>query len=316
VAGVDAAVRFPQPRCPVESLRIRLFGPLEISVGRVRLPPFATRKSRSLFSYLLMHTDRAHPRDVLAGMFWGDMPEAVARKHLRDALWRIRQVIAGAERHGLQLEVEAQVVSVGLAGTSWLDTREFETGLRALDARAPDDLTDRDAGALHQAVDLYRADLLQEVYDDWCTYERDRLRMLAVDALQRLMQFHSRRDEWLVALGCGHRLLAADPLHEVVHRGMMRCYASMGNRAAAVRQYRACAELLHTELGVEPAPDTTLLYDRICLGDGAPHPAPDVHTRAAATEVLRQLRRADLTLRRTRRDVRAAAEALRRAGFE
>src|SRR5687767_12281770 len=78
----------------MENVRIRMFGRLEMTLGAERLRPFATRKSRSLFAYLLLYRDRCHPRDVLAGMFWGEYPEPVARKHLRDALWRIRQVVA------------------------------------------------------------------------------------------------------------------------------------------------------------------------------------------------------------------------------
>jgi len=35
---------------------------------------FPTKKARSLFAYLLTHRDRAHSRELLAGLFWDDLP--------------------------------------------------------------------------------------------------------------------------------------------------------------------------------------------------------------------------------------------------
>ena len=315
--GVEPAGVMPGNVVFMETLSIRMFGPLEITVGAQRLPQFATRKSRSLFSYLVLHRDRAHSRDVLAGTFWGEYPDAIARKHLRDALWRIRQVLASAKRHGLQLEIEGQAVGVDMGHRSWLDIREFETGVSRLEGRTPEEMTPEEADLLRSAVDLYRADLLAEVYDDWCVYERERLRILALEALQRLMTFHVRRHEWAAALRGGQRLLTADPLQEPVHRALMRCYAGMGNRAAAVRQYQTCAKLLRDELAVQPTADTVALYHEIRQADPsavADAPPPEGDSRAAALlEVSRHLKRVDRGLRRTRRELRAGTEAVRRA---
>jgi hypothetical protein len=51
----------------------------------------------------------------------------------------------------------------------------------------------------------------------------------------------------------------------------MRCLAYSGQRAAALAQYEACRRTLEEELGVEPEPETTALYDQILAGEiGAP----------------------------------------------
>src|SRR3989304_6748538 len=96
-------------------LCIRLFGPLEVSRGVSRFPPFPTRKSRSLFSFLLLNRARPHPRDVLIGRFWGECPEASARKHLRTTLWRIRRgVSAGPAPGGGRLLAEGDPLALGV----------------------------------------------------------------------------------------------------------------------------------------------------------------------------------------------------------
>jgi DNA-binding SARP family transcriptional activator len=198
---------------------------------------------------------------------------------------------------------------------SWLDIIEFEAAVSSLDGRAAEALTPEESRQLQSAVDLYRADLLEEVYDDWCVYERERLRLLALEALQRLMTFHIGRQEWSAAMRSGQRLLAADPLHEPVHRALMRCYSGMGNRGAALRQYQACAQLLEEEFDVQPAADTVSLYEEIRRSEpsAAPEAGSGRDEATSLTHAIRHLQMADRGLRRTRRELRAGTDAVRRA---
>jgi DNA-binding SARP family transcriptional activator len=45
----------------------------------------------------------------------------------------------------------------------------------------------------------------------------------------------------------------------------MRCYSRLGQGPLALRQYQICAEALRAELEVDPAPETTQLYEQIRL---------------------------------------------------
>ena len=58
-------------------------------------------------------------------------------------------------------------------------------------------------------------------------------------------------------------LLAEDPLLEKAHRALMRCYSHKGEHARIRRQYRDLTETLADELGIEPSPDTTILYQSL-----------------------------------------------------
>jgi DNA-binding SARP family transcriptional activator len=279
----------------VEAARVRLFGTLEISLGDRRVSAFATKKSRALFAFLLLHPDRSHPRDLLAGTFWGELPEAVARKHLRDSLWRIRQVLRPIGEDSLALEVREDFVTVGLRGEGWLDTREFEDRLRRVTTRRAEETSASELEQLDTAIELFRGDLLEEIYDDWCSIERERYRTLAGEALHRLMTYHAYRREWGLAVQRGQRLLALSPLHEQVHRTLMRCYACSGNRGAAVRQFQICANLLREDLDVDPMKETVALYQSIRAGaiplpvtaEAEPVSLP-AHERSHPIEALRQ----------------------------
>ena len=56
--------------------------------------------------------------------------------------------------------------------------------------------------------------------------------------------------------------------------GLMRLLALGGQRGAALAQFEACRHLLQKELGVEPAPETTALYEQIRAGEFAADPRP------------------------------------------
>lgn len=307
---------------PVEPLRVQLFGSLELARGGRRLPPFPTRKARSLFSFLLVYCRRMHPRDVLAGTFWGDQPEPVARRHLSTELWRIRRVLA-ADGDALALRVEEDAVGIELCAGAYLDSAAFEEALRPIAHRPAEELTPAEARALEEAVALYRGDLLEEVYEDWCAGERERLRALALDARFRAMGYHLHRRSWADALEHGQRLLEADPLNEPVHAALMRCYFGAGNRAAAIRQYAACVRLLHDELDVEPMPETVALYESIRAG-APPAPAaggsianrPVASIASAAADALARMQSAERDLRRARRLLHRGLRTLRSLTIE
>src|SRR5688572_12331169 len=60
-----------------------------------------TRKAQALLAYLAVPAGRAHPRDKLATLLWGESPEDQARNSLRQALFALRKALpSGAVRVG------------------------------------------------------------------------------------------------------------------------------------------------------------------------------------------------------------------------
>ncbi len=264
----------------MDRLQIRLFGGFEVHAGQNRLPSFATEKSKSLFAFLVLNRDRLFHRDVLCGRFWGDQPDSNARRALRTALWRIRSVVEPQDcLRGSFLRVEGQQVGFPGTGDAWVDANEFTRRISSADAHGRGGLTPEDARSLADAVILYRGDLLEGLYDDWCLVDRERLRMALLTALERLVSYHREREEWLDAIDWGRQLLREDPLREHIHRAVMECHMAMGDRPSALRQYASCAQVLREELDLDPMEETTRLYRRVrasstrrsqLLGEGLP----------------------------------------------
>src|SRR5690349_14547468 len=74
-------------------LALALMGPPHIARGGHPLQPRLSDRLQALLAYLAVESDRAHPRSLLAGLFWPDSSEAEALSHLRYALSNLRQAI-------------------------------------------------------------------------------------------------------------------------------------------------------------------------------------------------------------------------------
>jgi DNA-binding SARP family transcriptional activator len=61
-------------------------------------------------------------------------------------------------------------------------------------------------------------------------------------------------------------MLDVDPCREDAHRLLMRCFFHQGRTYQACRQYESCCRVLRSTLDVEPACDTTRLYNAIRAG--------------------------------------------------
>ena len=98
-----------------------LFGGLAVSWDETPLPAIVGQVPRSLFAYLLTYRDRPHTRDLLAGTFWPNLPDKVARRRLSQALWRIRKAL---DPHPVLL-TERDTVQINPGLPLWLDIEEF-----------------------------------------------------------------------------------------------------------------------------------------------------------------------------------------------
>lgn len=244
-------------------LRIRLFGGAELCGTTGHPSTFPTRRARSIFCFLALNQGRLFERDVLCGRFWPERGDRAARKGLRTALWRIRGVLdeAGGDPDRI-LHADGGRIGIPEEARVWVDAREFERRVQILrnpvgkpGVAALDDLA--------RAVELYRGDLVEGIYDDWCTLERERLRLLFLAALERLMVHHMKRGEWRAAIGRGCELLRHDPLRESIHRSIMECHYAAGDRPSAIRQFERCADILREELDIEPMAETLALRREI-----------------------------------------------------
>ena len=255
-------------------LSLSLLGGFQARLDSGSAIALPTRKAQALLAYLASPPGQAHPRDKLAALLWGGIREKSARASLRQALFAIRKALDQATA----LVIEASTVALAPDVVD-VDAERFT---RAIASGDPE--------ALARAAELYRGDLLaglvvdEAPFEEWLLGERERLRELALEGLAKLLVHQRRGSAHEVATQTALKLLTLDPLQEPVHRALMRLYADLGRRGAALRQYQQCVSALQRELGTEPDAETKALYETI-LRTRATHATsvtrPDAHPAPA-----------------------------------
>jgi DNA-binding SARP family transcriptional activator len=187
---------------------------------------------------------------------------------LSDALWRARRLLTASDgEETLLLDIRGNAVAFRPVSDTFVDVFAFERLLGPL-AASLDTASETRLGAdtvarMREATALSRGDFLEDCYDDWTLYERERLRELYLGALRRLLAHDLATRAHDAGLQIALQLVRADPLREEAHRDLMRLYYLLGREADALRAYEQCVKVLDEELGVEPDPATINLYEEI-----------------------------------------------------
>ncbi len=104
-------------------LHVRLFGRLSVSRDDTAVDGLAACKVQELLAYLLLHRDRTHSRETLAGLLWGDCPTPQSKKYLRQALWQLQAALGpnGEPPNARTLSVDSDNVRLNTGAAIWLD---------------------------------------------------------------------------------------------------------------------------------------------------------------------------------------------------
>ena len=222
------------------------------------------RKERALLAILALPPGELRSRDRLAGLLWSDRGDKQARDSLKSAISRLKTAFSSL--HPAPIVSDREYIALDREKVA-VDVAAFE---RLIGEGTPE--------CIVRATGLYRGDLLDGVdvrdqaFEEWLLLERQRLRVLARDALGTLLDQHLASGARASAAVVAHRLLALDPLREGAHRALMQIYAEQGQATQALKQYQLCRDALQHELGVRPEAETERLYKSIAEKRGAVRP--------------------------------------------
>ncbi|MBV9193113.1 MAG: AAA family ATPase [Solirubrobacterales bacterium] len=222
-------------------LRARLLGALETELNGTAIASPATQRPWAVFAYLAL-AGQPVTRTALANTFWPDVLDQSARASLRSALWALRRQVGDA------LVVDGERVGLAEGTRVWIDAREFER-LAANDPAA--------------ALKLCRGELLEGLEEDWAVAARDRHRARVIELLEALALEAEDRGEAREAIELTRRQVDQDRFDEASHRRLVARLDRAGDRAGAMRIYRALVERLRRELGVAPSRESRELVERL-----------------------------------------------------
>src|SRR4051812_16653142 len=173
-------------------LTFRLFGKFSVQRNEKLVTGLDACKLQELIGYLLIFRNSPHPRESLATLLWGDSSTTQSKKYLRQALWQLQSALIPQGRRGERfriLSVEADSISLNPQADVWLDVAVFEQVFAVVREIEGQHLEPALAQTVEDAVQLYRGDLLEGWYQDWCLCERERLQSHYLIMLDKLLSY-------------------------------------------------------------------------------------------------------------------------------
>lgn len=246
---------------------MRLFGHPVLERDGIRSPIGVPAKGIVLLALVASNASRPLSREWIAQALWPDDEPSDARTNLRRHFHLLARSLDD-EPFALTRQTAQWNRSCALS----IDVLRFEE----LAAHAP---------AL--ALEEYAGELCTGIPDDLLEAPRLRYRSLYEDVLQRLIA-HARdaRDTSSLLLYL-QRQITHDPLDEAAVRELMLLRNAGGDKAGALRDFKALAARLRAEIDVEPQAETTELFQKIA-SERAPDLPPHNLVQAGTTFVGRE----------------------------
>ncbi|PQP84314.1 hypothetical protein C0Q44_06945 [Paenibacillus sp. PCH8] len=214
-----------------------------------------TTKSQELFAFLFHHRGEWVSKEILLDKLWGDVSQDKGLTHLHTSVYQIRKLLKEWSMTG-KLEYNMNRYRL-LPGNLVSDVEQFEQ------AMVYTMITSDNVNDLRHMVPLYRADYLEEHDYHWAQAKARELRRkytgLVMD-IARWDMMHGRGKEAIEQLT---ELQEREPYAEEICRLMMEVYASMNDQQGILRLYHSFKLVLNEDLGHQPEPETSKLYQNL-----------------------------------------------------
>jgi ATP/maltotriose-dependent transcriptional regulator MalT/DNA-binding SARP family transcriptional activator len=251
---------------PGYTLRVQMLGTFRVWRGaqEIQAREWQREKARQLFQLLLTYRGHWVQREQICAWLWPEADLESAERQFKVTLNALNTALEPTRPPRVApFFIRRQGLAYSFAPSYgvWIDVDEFE--LRAQVGAAGDDpeFSRRNAQI---AVQLYRGDYLAEsLYDPWTTEERERLMARYLATALGYAERLSHDGDQAQAVQICEQLLRRDRCYEEAYQTLMRAHARAGSRSQALRSYTRCVQALQDELGMEPLPETTALYERL-----------------------------------------------------
>ncbi len=242
ITSVDLLLDSP----PLPITKVWLMGSWQIQQDGTSIE-IPTGQPRALLIYLLLQPDHSARRATLIEELWPTSPPNRARRHLTDALYRLRRALSST-----RLWADGEQIGLAEPSTWWVDLWAFR-----------DELANLDAATLVTRLSDYAQPIAPEISEHWILPYRLQWQEQYWQAAFQVANEAIRQAETAQAETIFRQLVAVDSLAEAAHRGLMLSLAQQGRLADALQQYEQLVSLLAQELAVPPSDETRALANQL-----------------------------------------------------
>ncbi|WP_432665457.1 AAA family ATPase [Wukongibacter baidiensis] len=228
----------------MDSIKVKLFNtPYVLKEDKKIKFPFT--KAEALFYYLVVNKQAT--RDELVALFWGDSGEKIAKKNLRNAMYKIRKAF------DIDIIISPQKSTVILNPEVEVDCDLYTFLNSDLDS-----------------INMYDGEFLKgfgvkkaEEFENWLFSKRDYYSDLFVSKLYEFIDIAIEKKDYEKAEGLAKKLISQDEFDERPYRLLMNIYREIGVYNRATQLYDRLESILKKELGIKPDIKTKQILDEI-----------------------------------------------------
>ncbi|MCP4750796.1 MAG: hypothetical protein GY866_07880 [Proteobacteria bacterium] len=268
-SGIPISTDFPE-------MRIECFGRFRAFKGGIEIPveSWKSSKTEQLFKYMVSKSDCGYiSRDVLIEVLWPDETASKCLNRLNVALTTLRNFLEPGRKPGegsnyVLRQKDAYRIDLGVAGTT--DIRDFLKTVESGDRESLRQPENPGAGIEFylEAEFIRKGEFLEnDRYLDWCNDERERLNLLYLSTLHKIIDFYEDKADYHQGLRFAEKALSLDQYSENTYRKMMIFYSRIGNNPMVLKTFKKCKSYLEKDLNCPPTWETIDLFNQLTRSD-------------------------------------------------
>lgn len=253
-------------RHPGYTLYVQTFGSFEVYRGfqQVTRHEWQREKARQLFQFFLTYRGSLFHKEEICDRLWDGLNPDSADRDFKVAL---NVLSAALEPNRTGRGTTSFIIRQGnLYGLTshpmlYIDRDIFVQKIREAEQTRDNH---RIRQLLSSALQLYKGAYLEESrYELWCDDERERLRLLYLQAATRYSQLCIESEEYDESIQTCDRILQVEPTWEEAYVDLMKVHAQLGNRTMVVQTYQLCQRALRRELDIDVSTSTTTKFQQL-----------------------------------------------------
>lgn len=242
---------------------VQCFGRLTVKGREGRQVRWKTAKVEEMFAYLFLYREVSSER--MMNDLFPDSDFDRARTYIHTCIYQIRKGLATASLSGeLAIRYERGVYRLDIRETDsdlsrlermWVST-EVQTGQRSIQQDASGqkqqpEAAEEQKARIDAAFELYKGELFEGVGSIWIAERREYYRQKFIRRMTEMLGALGRGAGKVWSLEYTERLLAIDPLNEMLALRLCELYGAMGRAREAKEFFERFAASYQQELGLQ-----------------------------------------------------------------
>jgi len=225
-------------------IQVNLFGSFMVTLnGGKIIFPFS--KIKALFCYLIVRKEAT--RDELSALLWPDMEDEIAKKNLRNAIYKLKksfgeeEVICFSDKSTIILNPNMSIES------------DYDRFVKS------DSETDVCSGEFLQGYTVKDA----ENFERWMFETREYLKEMYLKRLNEQMELARSSNNNYKIEKCCKSIIKIDEFNEGAYRNLICCYKNQAKYTNAIKVYDELSDILNQELSITPEVETERVFKEV-----------------------------------------------------